>query len=83
MPARPRRAGSAPGAVRTTAMNSRHAEPATPRRPLLRSALSALLSVAALWLLTAFPTTRLFDQLTTAPAASNQPARPQAGTPHS
>jgi len=64
-------------------MNSRHAEPATPRTPLLRSALSALLSVAALWLLTAFPATRLFDQLTTAPAAPAQPAPSQAGTPHS
>ncbi|WP_019918573.1 hypothetical protein [Methyloversatilis discipulorum] len=64
-------------------MNSRHAEPATPRTPLLRSALSALLSVAALWLLTAFPATRLFDQLTAAPAASAQPAPPRAGTPHS
>jgi hypothetical protein len=50
---------------------------------LLRSALSALLSVAALWLLTAFPATRLFDQLTAAPAASAQPAPPRAGTPHS
>lgn len=64
-------------------MNSRHAEPATPRTPLLRSALSALLSVAALWLLTAFPATRLFDQLTAASAASAQPAPAQAGTPHS
>lgn len=64
-------------------MNSRHAEPATPRPPLLRSALSALLSVAALWLLTAFPATRLFHQLTAAPAATDRPVAPQAGTPHS
>jgi len=64
-------------------MNSRHAEPTTPRTLLLRSALSALLSVAALWLLTAFPATRLFDQLTAAPAASAPPAPAQAGTPHS
>lgn len=61
-------------------MNSRHAEPATPSTPLLRSALSALLSVAALWLLTAFPATRLFDQPT---AASARPVPAQAGTPHS
>ena len=64
-------------------MISRHAEPAPPRTPLLRSALSALLSVAALWLLTAFPATRLLEQLTTAPAASARTTPSQAGTPHS
>ncbi|MDY0057811.1 MAG: hypothetical protein RBS46_16085 [Methyloversatilis sp.] len=64
-------------------MNSRHAAPATSARLLLRSARSALLSVAALWLLIAFPATRLLDQRTPPAAASAQPAPERTGTPHS
>jgi hypothetical protein len=64
-------------------MNSRHAAPATSARLLLRSVRSALFSVAALWLLIAFPATRLLDQRTATPAASAQPAPERAGAPHS
>jgi len=83
MPVRLMRAGPCPGTDRTTAMNSPHAQSGVPAtRRLLRSLLSALLSGAALWLLIAFPASRLLDQITGAAAPVTRPAA-QPATPHS
>jgi hypothetical protein len=64
-------------------MNSRHDESTATIKPLLGSALSTLLSVAALWLLSAFPATRLLDQLTASSTVPVPHVPQQAGTPHS